>query len=290
MKLKFIYLYIMRYTKRIRFLVIYSVIISLVSFTHPPVTWVAIGDSITYLNDHPEETKNRLSKGWLTDIAEKLSYIHYINQGHNGWTTTNFAQSWDKLRIPAGDVYTVFLGTNDWWQSHRIGTWDDYAQNTGDSTINGCFRIIVDKLHALNHSAPIILITPMPRADFVYIDNPNNNAWGSYKAKNGQTLEQVADAVIEIGKHEQLKVVDLYHEKKLAVPHLVHFKRLKDPQTGEYHNYPWPEYTTIPSNPSQSEYPYPKDAIDMTYDGLHPSDKGCTLIAKKVMKALKKVI
>jgi hypothetical protein len=26
------------------------------------ITWVAIGDSITYLNDHPDETGNRVKK------------------------------------------------------------------------------------------------------------------------------------------------------------------------------------------------------------------------------------
>jgi lysophospholipase L1-like esterase len=261
----------------------------LTSWTHHPLSWVAIGDSITYLNDHPDETKNRMTRGYLTDVVEQLPYIHYINQGHNGWTTTNFADNWDKLKIPSGDVFTIFLGTNDWWHSHRLGTWDDYAKNTGDSTIYGCFRIILDKLHALNPNAPIILITPMPRADFVYINNPKNNAWGSYKEKDGQTLEQVANAVIEIGRHEHRQVVDLYHEKSLAVPNLVHYKRLKDAQTGEYHNYPYPQYTTISFDPAQEEYAYPEDAIEMTYDGLHPSNQGCAVIAKKLVKVLKRL-
>jgi lysophospholipase L1-like esterase len=248
-----------------------------------------LADSITYLNDHPDETKNRLTKGYLTDVVEQLPNIHYSNQGHNGWTTTNFADSWDKIHIPSGDVFTVFLGTNDWWHGHHLGTWNDYAHNTGDSTIYGCFRIILDKLHALNSAAPIILITPMPRADFVYINDPKNNAWGSYKSKEGQTLEQVANAVIAIGRHEHMQVVDLYHEKRLAVPHLVHFKHLKDPSTGEYHNVSYPDYTTIPFDPTQSEYAYPEDAANMTFDGLHPSNKGCAVIAEDLIKILKKL-
>jgi lysophospholipase L1-like esterase len=275
--------------KKLICLILLPIILTLTSWTHHPLSWVAIGDSITYLNDHPDETRNRMTRGYLTDVVEKLPYIHYINQGHNGWTTTNFADNWDKLKIPSGDVFTIFLGTNDWWHSHRLGTWDDYVKNTGDSTIYGCFRIILDKLHALNSEAPIILITPMPRADFVYIDNPKNNAWGSYKEKDGQTLEQVANAVIGIGRHEHMQVVDLYHEKSLAVPNLVHYKRLKDPHTGEYHNYPYPQYTTIPFDPAQNEYAYPEDAIEMTYDGLHPSNQGCAVIAKKLEKELKKL-
>jgi hypothetical protein len=82
-------------------------------------------------------------------------------------------------------------------------------------------------------------------------------------------------------------VIDLYHEKKLSVPHLVHFKRLKNPQTGEYTNYPYPDYTSIPFNPATDEYPYPIDAMDMTYDGLHPSDKGDAVIARKLVRIFK---
>ena len=275
--------------KKLLCLLVLPAITILTSFTHKPLTWVAIGDSITYLNDHPDETKNRLTRDYLTDVVEKLPYIHYVNQGRNGWKTSDFAKSWDKLNIPSGDVFTVFLGTNDWWHGNRLGTWDDYANNTGDSTIYGCFRIILDKLHALNPQAPIILMTPMPRADFVYINNPKNNAWGSYKPKDGQTLEQVAGAVITIGRREHYKVVDLYHDKSLAVPNLVHYKRLKDPHTGEYHNYPYPDYTTIPFDPTQEEYAYPEDAANMTFDGLHPSTQGAAEIAKDLVKVLKKI-
>lgn len=256
---------------------------------HRPLTWVAIGDSITYLNDHPDETGNRLTRGYLTDVVQKLDYIHYLNQGRNGWTTGNFAKSIEKLNIPAGDVYTVFLGTNDWWHSHRIGAWADYQNATGDSTIYGSMRVLIDKIHTLNKTAPIVLMTPMPRADFVYIRNATNNAYGSYKEKDGQTLEQVAEAILDIGRHEGFATVDLYHVKQLAVPHLVKFKRLKDTATGAYRDLPYPQYIGVPFDPKADEYPYPPEAVDMTYDGLHPSDAGCAVIANKLIKVLKKV-
>ncbi len=256
---------------------------------HRPITWVAIGDSITYLNDHPNETGNRVTKGYLTDVTEQLPYIHYINQGHNGWTTTDFARSIDKLGIPSGDVYTIFLGTNDWWHGHRIGHWSDYEQATGDSTIYGCMRVIVDKLHSLKAGAPIILITPMQRGDFVSIGNATNNAVGSYRAKEGQTLEAVVAAVADIGQHEHYRVIDLYHEQALAVSHLVRFKRLKDPATGAYRDYSYPGYVDVPFNPVTDEYPYPVEAMEMTYDGLHPSDKGNAVIARLVEGELRKI-
>ena len=268
---------------------VFILVLLLAGFTHRPLTWVAIGDSITFLNDHPGETKNRITRGYLTDVTEKLAYLHCNNQGRNGWTVQRFARMIDTLNIPVGDIYTVFLGTNDWWHGVPIGAWNDYQNSTGDSTVYGSFRILMNKLRSLNPAAPIVLVTPMPRADFVYIDNYKNNAWGSYKAKEGQTLEQVAAAVIDIARHEHLRFVDLYHDRRLAIPRLVHYKRLKDPQSGTYREYPYPAYTSIPFDPSTDEYPYPEAAMEMTFDGLHPSDRGNAEIARRLTKVLKRV-
>jgi lysophospholipase L1-like esterase len=244
------------------------------------ISWVALGDSITYLNDHPDETGNRLTKGYLTQLTGHFPRVEYSNQGHNGWTAIKIAESLDKLGLVKADVYTIFLGTNDWWQGRPLGTLADYELNTGPATVHGAFRLIIDKLKQMNRKAQIILITPMQRGDFVYINNPRNNAYGSYKPKKGQTLEQVANAVLEIGKLEKIPVVDLYHKSGMNAENMVHYKRLKDPATGEYRNYTYPDYTTIPFDPDKDEYPYPEAAIAMTYDGLHPSDRGNEIIAR----------
>jgi len=259
----------------------------LASFTKKEITWVAIGDSITYLNDHLDETGNRVTKGYLSRVVAELPNVHYINQGHNGWKSTDIANKIEQLGLVKADVYTVFLGTNDWWHGQPLGTIDDYKNNTGTGSAYGSFRIIIDKIHQLNKEAKIILITPMQRSDFVYLLNPTNNAYGSYKTKNGQSLEAFANAVITIGKMEKIPVIDLYHDRRLNVKHLVNFKRLKDPHTGEYVNYRYPTFTDIPFDPKNDEYPYPPAAINITYDGLHPSDKGDKIIAEKVIKAFK---
>jgi lysophospholipase L1-like esterase len=270
-------------------LIIITAFIFLSAFnTRKELTWVAIGDSITYLNEHTNETGNRITKGYMTRVTEKLPYIHYINQGHNGWTSGGIAHEFDKLGVVRADVYSIFLGTNDWWQGRPLGTINDYKNNTGNNTVYGSFRIIMNKLHALNDQAKIILITPMQRSDFVYLFDSKNNAWGSYKEKNGQSLEQFANAIIEIGKLEHAYIIDLYHNHKLALKHLVKFKHLKDPKTGQYKNYPYPSYIGIPFNPQTDEYPYPPAAINETYDGLHPSDKGFAIISKKLIRIFKK--
>jgi lysophospholipase L1-like esterase len=252
------------------------------------ISWVAIGDSITYLNEHPNETGNRITKGYMTMVKEKLPGINYINQGHNGWTTGRIADSIEKLGLAKADVYSVFLSTNDWWRGNRLGIFSDYQNNTGSKTTYGAFRIIINKLRSLNKDAEIILITPMQRGDFVYINNMTNNAFGSYKDKEGQSLEQFAIAIDSIGQYEHFKVVDLYHKKGMEQKNLVKFKRLKDPQTGAYKNYAYPGFIDIPFNPETDEYPYPVDAMNITYDGLHPSDKGYTIITKMLVKIMKR--
>jgi lysophospholipase L1-like esterase len=247
-------------------------------------TWTAIGDSITYLNDHRDETGNRVTKGYLTLISEKYPDVEYVNQGHNGWTSVNIAEKIESIGLVKTDVYTVFLGTNDWWQGKTLGTISDYENQHGTSTIYGAFRVITNKLKSLNKNAKVILITPMQRGDFVYINSLKNNAYGSYKPKKGQTLEQVVNAIIEIGKLENYPVVDLYHESEMTLDKMVHFKRVRDPQTGDYKNFTYPEYTTIPFDPEKDEYPYPVEAGNMTYDGLHPSDKGYEIIANMLIE------
>jgi lysophospholipase L1-like esterase len=258
------------------------------SFTPREITWVAIGDSITYLNDHPDETGNRITKGYLTRVAEKLRRIRFVNQGHNGWTSGGIASEIETLGLVKADVYSIFLGTNDWWQGRPLGRLADYQDGTGNRTVYGSFRIIVNKLRSLNPQARILLITPMQRTDFVYINDPKNNAFGSYKEKNGQTLEQFARAIDSIGRAEGFAVVDLYHKKGMDIAHLVKFKRLKDPQTGQYRNYRYPDYIDVPFQPGTDAYPYPVEAIDVTYDGLHPSDKGYEMISKMVIQTLKR--
>jgi lysophospholipase L1-like esterase len=262
-------------------------LLSIVSFNPKTLTWVAIGDSITYLNDHTDETGNRVTKGYMTRVCEKLPDLHYINQGHNGWTSGGIADSIDNLGILPADIYSIFLGTNDWWQGRPAGDFEDYKKNTGDSTVSGSFGIIIRKIRSLNKNARIILITPMQRTDFVYINDMKNNAFGSYRKKNGQSLEEVAVAIRHIAEYEHLELIDLYHDEELSVPHLVKFKRLKNPKTKVYTNYLYPEYTEIPFNPETDQYPYPVNAIDKTYDGLHPSDAGNKIIAGNLINLLK---
>ncbi len=75
--------------RRLLFIVVVAVITT--SFSKKEITWTAIGDSITYLNDHTNETGNRVSTGYMTLVTKKLPHVHYTNQGHNGWTSGGIA-------------------------------------------------------------------------------------------------------------------------------------------------------------------------------------------------------
>jgi lysophospholipase L1-like esterase len=271
-------------------LILFAVIFCLItSFKKKEISWVAIGDSVTYLNDHTNETQNRITKGYMTMVVEKLPNIHFINQEHNGWTTGNIADAIEKIKLVRADVYSIFLGTNDWWHDRPVGTFSDYQNSTGSKTAYGAYRIIIDKIHGLNADAKIIMITPLQRGDFVYIGNAKNNAYGSYKQdKSGQTLEQFADAVDSIADYEHCKLVDLYHKSGITQKNMVNFKHLKDSTSGTYKNYSYPDFVNISFNPEADEYPYPIEAMNMTYDGLHPSDKGHAVIAKMLVKIMKK--
>lgn len=270
-------------------IILFSLLLTLqYSFTQKEISWVAIGDSITYLNDHQDETGNRITKGYMTRVEEKLPNYHFTNKGFNGWTAINIAANIEKLGLQKADIYTVFLGTNDWWGGKPLGSMEDYENNKGAATVYGAFRVIINKLKQLNENAKIVLITPMQRVDFVYIGNYHNNASGSYRAKNGQQLEDFANAIVSIAKYEHLQVLDLYHKKGMEHSQLVYFKRLKDSISGEYKNYKYPEFIDKHFEPSTDEYPYPVNAANITFDGLHPSDKGYEMIAKSLVKIFKK--
>lgn len=273
--------------KKWLFFLLLATTVLVAAFMPRKLTWVAIGDSITYLNEHPDETGHRITKGYMTRVVEQLPNMQYINKGYNGWTSRGIAENIETLDLVKADVYTVFLGTNDWWAGHPVGHLSDYLDKTGNTTVYGAFRTIIDQLKSLNENARILLITPLQRGDFVYLNNPTNNAWGSYKAKNGQQLWQVVAAIESIAAYEHLDLVNLYQESGITLENVVKYKRLKEPSTGKYREYAWPDYKEIPFHPETDEYPYPVEAMDMTYDGLHPSDKGFAVIATMLVDIFK---
>jgi lysophospholipase L1-like esterase len=254
---------------------------------HKELTWMAIGDSITFLNGRPELTKNRISKGYMDDVVAKLPNVHFTASGHPGWTIKAIADNINNLNLVKSDIYSLFFGTNDWWTGLPIGSFSDYENNTGNKTVYGSYRTVIDKIRSMNSEAVIILMTPLHRTDYVDLNNPVIFIHGDYQDKDGVYLSQYADAIKAIAKAEHLQLADLYYKSGITTKNAVKYRRLRNPQTHEYKNYPYPEYTTIPYNPPADDYPYPPEAMGMTYDGLHPSDKGHQIIADILIKIMK---
>src|ERR1700741_4674881 len=125
---------------RTRSLFFIGVLFLLCSF-NAPIKWVAIGDSITYLNEHPDETGNRITTGYMKLVCEKRRDVQYTNKGYNGWTSGDIASDIESLGLEKADVYSIFLGTNDWWQGRPVGSMKDYESASGSATVFGALRI-----------------------------------------------------------------------------------------------------------------------------------------------------
>lgn len=238
------------------------------------IRWCAIGDSFTYLNDHLDETGYRLRKGYLTRILEKLPEfrLQLNNVGINGSTF----QDWISQPIPPADLYTILLGTNDWHHAGPKGSMEDLKARTA-GTILGNLGILLDHIREVSPDAVIIAGNPVERADFVYLLDPENNAPGSYAPENGLWLKDLAQELLGAYVSEGVRTVDLWNRSGFVQEKLVHFKRVK--RNGRYEDLAFPDYIGVPFRPGTDDYPYPPEAIALTYDGLHPSDQGADILA-----------
>lgn len=246
--------------------------------------WCAIGDSFTYLNDHLEETDFRVEKGYLTHTEEKLEFpVQIVNLGINGSGTCD----WLEQKLVKADLYTILLGTNDWFSKH-IPLGDELSfQEKKPGSILGNLGYIINRIRQLDALAPIVVMNPVERGDFVYIFDRTNNAHGSYEPENGLWLAEVSKEIYRVVQGEEIYKIDLHGRSGFTPQNAVHFKRLN--VNGKMLDVPYPDYTTLPYDPKQEEYPYPKEAIDMTYDGLHPSDEGNEILATLLANELNSI-
>ena len=247
------------------------------------IQWVAIGDSFTYLNDHLDETGYRVSRGYLSRIADRIPALQLTNIGMNGST---FAD-WVHQPIPKADLYTVLLGTNDWHQGYPIGSEQDFRHRKR-GTILGHLGILLDHIRLANPRGKIVAGNPVERADFVYLLDPENNAQGSYAPEHGQKLSEVATAILKCCEAEGVNTVDLHTRSGFTQERLVQFKRVRQGET--YADLPYPDYIGKAFRPGKDDYPYPAEAIALTYDGLHPSDQGCQILADLFAEKIEAII
>ncbi len=248
------------------------------------VRWCAVGDSFTYLNDHPDEAGYRVKEGYLSRTCRKVDGLSVINMGKNGSATPD----WLEETFPEADLYTVLLGTNDWHRGVPLGTEDDFAEKK-EGTILGNLSIILSHIRQAGPEAKIIVMNPVERGDFVYILDPMNHAHGSYAPDQGQMLSDIAEGILNACRKAGIPALDLHGLSGFAPETAVRFKRVKTAEG--YQDLTYPAYIDAQIDFENDEYPYPPEAADYTYDGLHPSDKGneaiACLLAEKIKEVLK---
>lgn len=165
-------------------------------------SWASLGTSITWYNNNVSSSNGRFTKGYQDRVMQKLHFQKFTNLGLNGKCLID---SYNGTLVKA-DYYTIEHGINDWGHSTKVGTIDDYINDTGTGTFAGTYRKLIDKIYKTNAKAKIILCTPRKAYGFSgYL--PDH--W--YDAYNGIYLQDYADLIKQIAAYESLPVADFFY-------------------------------------------------------------------------------
>ena len=163
-----------------------------------PLTWCALGTSITWYNDH---VSSAFTKGYQTRVMERIHFDGFLNRGVNGGCVATAI----KQVVPAG-LYTVEHGINDWGNRIPPGTMDDYVNDTGTGTFAGGYRKVIDAIRAANPDAAVILCTPRKGYGFGDFLPDHCDA----QQPNGYFLKDYADLVRDIAAYENFPLADFF--------------------------------------------------------------------------------
>lgn len=248
-------------------------------------TWVAIGDSFTYIDAHIEETNQRIQKGYLTRTKEKLPFpTKLINLGINGAKT----REWVNSPLAKGDFYTILLGTNDWWSGfYGIGSKEDFLLGRKEETILGNLGILVRRIHKINPKAKIFIMNPVERGTFVYIFDWKNHALDSTHQRRGVYLKDVSKVIYECVRGENIIPINLHDEMPFTPENVMNFYRVK--RNGKICDLSFKEFHVDPFSMDMEIYPYPLEAMNYMCDGLHPNDIGYEMIADVLAREIIKI-
>lgn len=159
--------------------------------------WQSLGTSISWYNSN---VSSAFTKGYQTRVLEKIEFSKFTNSGANASCLSSAIGL-----VQKADYYTIEHGINDWGNSVKVGTFDDYLNNTKNGTFAASYRQLIDKIYQTNPKALIVLCTPRKAYGFgTYL--PAH--W--YDAKNGIYLKEYVDIIYKIAEYESLPVADFF--------------------------------------------------------------------------------
>ena len=166
---------------------------------------LSLGDSFTYLNYYGEK---------LASITGCIQTPRGVNGGNigsfvgNQYTPTGgggtlVQQTFDAELLAPYDIVTVMGGTNNYGRAMPLGTINDSP--SVNNTVYGEIKYVIDKILTLKPSIKIIWCTEPYRIDSTSV------APGGYLPNDaGYTMEELADAIINVCNHYGIPVFDFY--------------------------------------------------------------------------------
>lgn len=250
------------------------------------LTWLAIGDSFTEIDDKPQYTGYRLHKGYMTRVCEQIPQLVCTNAGHSGCT---FADAYNYTEIVGGyDIYTILFGTNDFAITKVLGTQADFTNRTA-GTILGNFGRLYQKVYDLANGAPILVITSTAFGVDCNVSSGTPNHDSTVPNSEGLYLSEMQAAIIAACESENIPYVDVFNQSNMSAKNAMKFARVLVDGVATDLRYPdflpYVDYSIRP-NP----YMYPIESVWTTYDGTHPSDLGMQIIAELIIPKMRELL
>ena len=198
---------------------------------------LCLGDSYTFLNYYGKALEEvtgatQTPRGWNGAGIYSFVADQYTPTGGGG---TVIDQIFNAELLQQYDIVTIMGGTNDYGRARKpLG---NLNSEKGDTSVYGALMYAIEKILSLKPTIKIVLCTQPYRLDF-----EGHSAPGGYLPNSqGFTMEDVANAFIEVGGHYGIPVFDFYR------------------------NSGWNSFTVKKIDGKLVENPY-------TYDGLHPKN------------------
>jgi len=214
-------------------------------------TYCEIGDSISWQFDGKKENfasqysgaTGYLGTNGYGQLIRKVFGISYDNHKSHGLNGRTFSGYIREITYPANgdlvwnvpkdaDIYTIFLGTNDWGTNQTLGTESDYLNNTfnisanTNATVYGGIRRLVDWVTDTGDTRDkkIVFITPIGFGAYTGYGGTVKSTWsydGSGKIiettnSAGVKMSDIVTAIKFAANQIGAYVIDLYNENGIV--------------------------------------------------------------------------